>query len=378
MPEDMSRSLTQEERFCLLLSRGQLTADERTRVREFLSGPVEWSLLLDRAYAHQVYPLVYRNLRQLGFSAVPHEVQTEVKGAYLANALRNQLFSDELACLLRLLSDAGIPAIPLKGVALAESLYGDPAARVCSDIDLLVPPAQLHRAIEVILRAGYTDVYQDAFFRRLALRHGRHYAFQRVDARHPIVIELHWQLMQHSSRSSDAVTDLWAEARPTHSCGAPGYAFSPEWEFLYLALHAADHGWQGLKWLVDLHQLCQFRPPDWHRLAEKANQFDLDLVVGQTLATCSLLLGTPLSTGYASVSLPAKARLFPLTPLPAGAPGAAFLHLTLLQRPWDKLRCAANIVFIPKPADQDFVHLPAALRFLYYPMRVLRLLGKRV
>jgi hypothetical protein len=79
---------------------------------------VEWSLLLDHAYAHQVYPLVFRNLRQLGFSAVPHEVQTEVKGAYLANALRNQLFSDELACLLRLLSDAGIPAIPLKDVAL--------------------------------------------------------------------------------------------------------------------------------------------------------------------------------------------------------------------------------------------------------------------
>ena len=71
MPEEMSHSLTQEDRFCLLLSCGQLTADERARVREFLSGPVEWSLLLDRAYAHQVYPLVYRNLRQLGFSASP-------------------------------------------------------------------------------------------------------------------------------------------------------------------------------------------------------------------------------------------------------------------------------------------------------------------
>jgi len=118
MPEDMSRSLTQEDRFCLLLSRGQLTSDERARAREFLSGTVEWSLLLDRAYAHQVSPLVYRNLRQLGFSAVPHEVQTELKGAYLANALRNQLFSDELACLLHLLSDAGVSAIPLKGVTL--------------------------------------------------------------------------------------------------------------------------------------------------------------------------------------------------------------------------------------------------------------------
>src|SRR5207302_5199888 len=56
MPEDMSRSLTQEDRFCLLLSRGQLTSDERARAREFLSGTVECSLLLDPAYAHQVFP----------------------------------------------------------------------------------------------------------------------------------------------------------------------------------------------------------------------------------------------------------------------------------------------------------------------------------
>ena len=372
MPKDQPAGLTREDRLCLLLSRGQLTPDEEARAREFLSAPLRWPLLLDRAYAHQVSPLVYRNLLQVGFSAVPDVVQTELKGAYLVNALRNQLLAEELACLLRLLNQDGIPTIPLKGVPLAESLYGDPDTRVCADIDLLVPPAQLHTAIEVILSAGYPDVFQNAFFRKLALRHGRHYGFQRDHAGHATHIELHWQLVQHSSRNDDAITDLWAEAHPTHSCGAPAYAFSPEWEFLYLATHAADHGWQSLKWLADLHQLCLCRPPDWHRLTEKAEQFELDLVVRQTLAACSLLLGTPLPEGYASVSLPAKLRLFPK------AHEAVFSHLTLLRRPWDKLRCVANDVLVPKPADQDFIRLPAALSFLYYPLRALRLIGKRV
>ena len=79
MPHDMSPRLTREDRFCLLLSREQLTPEEQTRAGEFLSTPVQWSLLLDRAYAHQVYPLVYRNLRQLGFPAVPEVVQTSSK-----------------------------------------------------------------------------------------------------------------------------------------------------------------------------------------------------------------------------------------------------------------------------------------------------------
>jgi hypothetical protein len=181
--------------------------------------------------------------------------------------------------------------------------------------------------------------------------------------------------VQHSSCNDEAVTDLWAKARPTNSCGAPAHALSPEWEFLYLAIHAADHHWQSLKWLADLHQLCLCHPPDWHRLKEKAERFELDLVVRQTLAACFLLLGTPLPEGYPSVSLPAKLRPFPLSPT---ASEAMFSHLALLPRRWDKLRCVANILFVPKPADLDFMRLPAALSFLYYPLRALRLIGKRV
>ena len=378
MPEAMSPRLTPEDRLCLLLSRGQLTSDEQARAREFLSAPVQWSILLERAYAHQVYPLIYRNLRQLGFSAVPEAVQCELKGTCRANALHNQLLAEEFARLLRLLSKAGIAAIPLKGISLAESIYEDLASRVCTDIDLLVPPAQLSHAIEVILSADYSDVFHGNFFRKIGLRHERHYAFHRDHAGRSTFVELHWRLVQHSSRNNEAITDLWAEACPRHSCGAPAYAFSREWEFLYLAVHAADHGWQTLKWLADIHQLCQCRPPDWRRLSQKGEQFELDLVVSQTLAACSFLLGTPLPENYAYASLPANVRLFPMTPFPAGAREAAFFHLATLRRPWDKLRCAATVVFVPKLADRDFIKLPASFSFLYYPLRILRLIMKRV
>jgi hypothetical protein len=56
---------------------------------------------------HEVYPLPYRSLRAFGFPGVPEVVQTELKGAYLANAWRNELFAEELARLLGLLGQAG-------------------------------------------------------------------------------------------------------------------------------------------------------------------------------------------------------------------------------------------------------------------------------
>src|SRR5499427_6544125 len=317
-------SFSPEDSLCLLLGRGRLTSYEQVRTRELLSSAVNWSHLLERAYAHGVYPLIYSNLRELGFSGVPDPIRTELKRAYLCNAIRNQLLSQELAHLLSQLGEARIPAIPIKGVSLAESLYGDPASRVSTDIDVLVPPSRLGDAIETIRAAGYPDVFDDSFFRKLDLRYGRHYSFRRDYIGCSTVVELHWRLVQHSSQDQPAVADLWAEAEATRSFGAPAHRLSAEWEFLYLAIHAADHGWQGLKWLVDLHQLSIASPPDWRRVKEKAEQFGLERVVGLTLTTCSQLLGTPLPDQWDSLSTDLRLSPFELS---SGPSEATFTHL---------------------------------------------------
>ena len=171
--EETTLAMTPEDKLCLLLSRGQLSSELQKRILPYLASPVQWPLILERAYAHQVYPLLYRNLRELGFPGVPPAVRAELKRAYLANALRNQLFAEELARLLKLLGEAGIPVIPLKGVTLAQSLYGDPAARVCSDIDILVPPADAVRARRVILANGYSSQFTEEFFVRHQLHTSR-------------------------------------------------------------------------------------------------------------------------------------------------------------------------------------------------------------
>jgi hypothetical protein len=116
--EETTLVLTPEDKLCLLLARGRLSSELQKRLLEYLASPLQWPLVLERAYPHQVYPLLYRNLCELGFPGVPPAIQAELKRAYLANALRNQLFAEELARLLKLLAEAGIPVIPLKGVTL--------------------------------------------------------------------------------------------------------------------------------------------------------------------------------------------------------------------------------------------------------------------
>jgi hypothetical protein len=371
----MRAHMTPEDQLCLLLARGHLTPDLQQRILEFLASALQWPLVLERAYTHQVYPLLYRSLRELGFPNVPEAVQAELKGAFLANAFHNQLLAEELARLLGLLGEAGIPVIPLKGVTLAQSLYGDTAFRICSDIDILVPPNTVSEALGLIRASGYRDDFREPFFRDLVMRYGRHYDVVREDRALSYRLELHWKFLHNSSKNDEAITNLWAEVRPKAFFGVRAYTSTPEWEFLYLAMHATDHQWM-LKWLVDIHEISSFASVDWQMVMKEAEHLELDLVVRQTLTACSLLLGTPMPEGYSPTALPAKVRLFPAAPFPAATVQTAVFPVHVLRRPLDKLRCLAKNVLIPCLTDRDFLRLPSSLSFLYYPLRPMRLTCK--
>jgi hypothetical protein len=203
----MTPVLTREDELCLLLARGKLSSGQRARALQLLATPPQWPLL---RYSHQVYPLVYRNLLELGFPGVPHGVQTELKSACLANAFRNQLFAEELARLLKLLGEAGIPVIPLKGVTLAQSLFGDPAARVCADIDILVPPGEAVRARGFILRNGYSSQFTKEFFVNHQLRTSPDCPLVSAAKVLTYLVELHWTLLYSSSKNQEITENLWS------------------------------------------------------------------------------------------------------------------------------------------------------------------------
>ena len=231
-PESTRPDMASEDRLCLLLARREIPPDLRKLILQLLSAPLRWPVVLERLSNHQIQPLAYRNLLDLGFPGVPDAVQGELKRDFLANWRRNEQLARELGLLLHLLDTAGIPVIPLKGVTLAQSLYGDVSLRVCADIDILVPADQVAHALELILARGYRSDFRDPFFAKLVLEHGRHYYLVSADDEAPIPLELHWKLIQYSSRNDDAVQDLWAEAQRRNFLGARSYSLSPEWEFL--------------------------------------------------------------------------------------------------------------------------------------------------
>ena len=169
-----------------------------------------------------------------------------------------------------------------------------------------------------------------------------------------------------------AAEDLWAEARPQACFGVPAYTLSLEWEFLFLAAHTARHQWQGLKWLVDLHEICSYREIDWEKVREKAERLGWEEQVRLTLSVCHALFETPLPAQFALRELPPWLQLFPEGPSPRPWQDALF-PLYLLKRPSGRMRYVLGVLLVPTLAERRFLRLPSLLLLLYYPLRPLRL-----
>jgi hypothetical protein len=60
-----------------------------------------------------------------------------------------------VADVARRLAAHGIPVMPVKGALLQHWLYQDPSDRPLTDVDALVRPAQLEKAVATLLREGY-------------------------------------------------------------------------------------------------------------------------------------------------------------------------------------------------------------------------------
>jgi hypothetical protein len=297
-----------------------------------------------------------------------------LRGLSKINAFRNTLLVEELARVLKLFAEAGIPAIPLKGPALAQALYGDPSLRTCVDLDILVPRSMVRRAFDLLCADGYESEFAPGFFSDLLLRHDIEYALRRDDRGFEYMVELHWGVLWGGKLEESVTDQLWADAYPTTAFGSPAYALSAEWLILVLAAHAARHQWHGLKWLIDLHELYSAPKFDWAKLQQKARQLGWEELLRISFLACHSLFQTPIPEKYLVGELPSWVKLFPES-APANLSGA-FFATRFLTRTSDKLRYIARVLLVPTLAEWRLIALPSFLSPLYYPLRPLRLMCK--
>jgi hypothetical protein len=177
---------------------------------------------------------------------------------FLQEKMRHLKMVQHFIAITDLLLQTKIPFTCLKGPLLSQRIYNDPTVRYSKDIDILIDKDQLDTTVQFFLNNGY-DFTEGNFWPQnkvqqdLLIDHQHHLSFFNKEIN--FCVEVHWILMHNIPITQKKMKNIVADNLTEMSfLGRRFTVLTREFQLLFLLLHGSRHGWERLKWLVDIYE----------------------------------------------------------------------------------------------------------------------------
>ncbi len=314
----------------------------------FLDGMT--SLGLSGAFYHQV-----------DTSRLPQTVRTTLHRRVLRQAARNMKLEETQRWCLAHLGNAGIAAVPIKGTDLLSSLTATQGERPIRDVDVLVPPANLHQAVDALLAQGCQVLHRYDPPPPLGYCHD----VALITPRHRTVVELHHHFfdrlaLRHAGEDPhDTFMDFFWRV------GVRGETLTPAGRWLVTALRWYREGLSRGLPLRDLLAVtaAQGLPPEETLTGAAAHGLCIPLTTAWETARWLALEGpapSPTTEHLLRLTVPPPHQLLPL-------PGMGFLWAS---RGWPARGILVRRALLPTPqqlrlSTKSRLKSPLALSWAY-------------
>ena len=231
--------------------------------------------------------------------ALPLAVRRHLSAVLTIATQQQRAVRWELVQLTHALAEIEGPVLLLKGAAYAAADMPPAAGRLFSDIDLLVPKAQIGAAEAALMLGGWVSGHRSVYDQRY-YRQWMHEIPPMTHLRRRTVLDLHHNILPETARIRTQPQLIIAKAQPLAEF--PRFSIPCPVD---LVLHSATHlfhegEWaHGLRDLVDLDTMLRDfgqRHDFWADLLERAGQLNLGRPLFYGLRYCAGLLQTPVPT----------------------------------------------------------------------------------
>jgi hypothetical protein len=233
-----------------------------------------------------------KKLRPLLFNAVQsHDLEidkealTYLRTAYLKEELRDAAVRRICREVLLSLEKEGLAPILLKGMALAETVYGNPVLRHCHDIDILLPDEQLSRPAGFLPSLGFRVCFApDKQSRHLRMLQGS-----------GLPLEFHSNLFEVPYYQVP-LAEIRARGRSQAIAGVKTRILTPADNLLHVCGHASySSKRQSLRWVTDAWFIISRHPDlEWELLSDNVRRSGLALPLSVMLGYLAKSLDAPI------------------------------------------------------------------------------------
>jgi hypothetical protein len=243
-----------------------------------------WGEALHAADWHRLSPILFCHL---GDDAdVPAAVRSALERAYLASCARSLFIAEAQRRILEALLANHVPPLLLKGAALVETVYPDPAQREMLDLDILVPAERIAHATRALAPLGYRPIAatDEPGTASTQLVPDQHHGPALVGEEHLLAVELHHHITISGEGKRFDPDQMWEHARP--SPRGDHLLPSPEDLLLHVSLHFTRnrlggsyrrrHTGGALAQICDIARIVNREPVRWELLTTSARSYGLD------------------------------------------------------------------------------------------------------
>jgi len=361
-----------------------LGTEDPSMLRERLEEGLDLDRLLRLANRHGVMPLLYQSVNAHCPQAVPQEWLAKLRRQYMVNAARNMWMAGELLQVLDLLRGAGILALPLKGPALAQEAYGDIALRQFSDLDVMVAPEDVERALTILQPRGYRCQHQLSEPKRRALMKTAHH-HHLLNEQLGITLELHWAIAPSYYGLKTDTAQILNRAVPAVLLGREISEICATDTLMLLCQHGTKHTWEKLSSICDVAALIRRGGIDWPEEWEKSEANIRALNLGLMLA--DELLDVRIPGNFSQVKKDGALVDFALTSmrrltsdykendaLRNNKVDRSILYMRIYRYPWQRALFFIHMISDPAEVDMGAIGLPNAMNPVYRAIRPFRLI----
>lgn len=255
---------------------------------------VDWAMPVALANEHLVGPAFFASLSAAGAADdLPAEARDYLALLHRCNAERNEALRRQLIELLHRLTQAGIEAMVLKGArSFVIDLYGDPGARMFRDLDVVVRPERVERALEILASMEYrvANTYLPE----------QNAVAELTRSGDPGAVDLHVEIVD--ARHLYNAAEMWSRAVPATIGGIPCFVPSATDAMLHHLIHAQIHFRGAYYWgAIELRQLHEYAALarqgggelDWAFVEARLEKHGLKTMLESYALTAQRLLGAP-------------------------------------------------------------------------------------
>ena len=365
----------------ILICRVFLETSSLDEIHSFTAAyTVNWQEVHRLSKWHRIRPVANQVIARLNISA---SVKDKLEKECLGIAVKNFDALKEIVRVYGRLQQAGINAIPYKGVIAAHIFYNNVALREFSDIDFMIQTdeAVLARVKAVFAKEDYTpmadipEAYNSILFQNTC----EFYFNKYDDSARKYHTEFHWRpyhpVFDLPGKLSNDI--LLSQPDTLSILGRQINILNTTSHFIAITInHGVKSDWAALKYLVDFAVIIKNGSPDYRKIENISKAYKFNNALNTGLCLCFDLLGidTGLSKKPADYSSHITALLS--NKLRSNSMPNKLLHrLKIMDNDHERLNMVMKYIkytYTPSLLDYKFLPLPEQAHFIYFFIKPIR------